>query len=51
MESWNLGILESWNLERTPFTPGWDIVGVIDKLGDKVSTWQTGQMIAALPIV
>jgi NADPH:quinone reductase-like Zn-dependent oxidoreductase len=42
---------ESWNLGRTPFTPGWDVVGVVDKLGDKVSTWQTGQMVAALPIV
>ena len=36
---------------RTPFTPGWDVVGVVDKLGDKVSTWQTGQMVVALPIV
>jgi len=36
---------------RTPFTPGWDVVGVVDKLGDKVSTWQRGQMVAALPIV
>jgi len=36
---------------RPPFTPGWDVVGVIDKLGDNVSTWQTGQMVAALPIV
>ncbi len=42
---------ESRNLGRTPFTPGWDVVGVVDKLGDKVSTWQTGQMVAALPIV
>jgi NADPH:quinone reductase-like Zn-dependent oxidoreductase len=42
---------ESWNLGRTPFTPGWDVVGVVDKLGDKVSTWQTGPMVAALPIV
>jgi len=44
---------ESWNLGRAPFTPGWDIVGVVDKLGDKVSkaTLQTGQMVAALPIV
>jgi len=42
---------ESWNLGRTPFTPGWDVVGVVDKLGDKVSTWQTGQTVAALPIV
>ena len=43
---------ESWNLGRTPFTPGWDVVGVVDKLGDKVSTtWHIGQMVAALPIV
>jgi NADPH2:quinone reductase len=42
---------ESWNLGRIPFTPGWDVVGIVDKLGDKVSTWQTGQMVAALPIV
>jgi NADPH2:quinone reductase len=42
---------ESWNLGRTPFTPGWDVVGTIDKIGDKVSTWQIGQMVAALPIV
>lgn len=41
---------ESMN-RRTPFTPGWDVVGVVDKLGDKVSTWQPGQMVAALPIV
>ena len=42
---------ESWNLGRIPFTPGWDVVGIVDKLGDSVSTWQTGQMVAALPIV
>jgi len=42
---------ESWNLGRAPFTPGWDIVGVVEKLGDKVSKWQTGQMVTALPIV
>jgi NADPH2:quinone reductase len=41
---------ESMN-RRPPFTLGWDVVGVVDKLGDKVSTWQTGQMVAALPIV
>jgi NADPH:quinone reductase len=42
---------ESWNLGRIPFTPGWDVVGIVDKLGDKVTAWQTGQMVAALPIV
>jgi NADPH2:quinone reductase len=42
---------ESWNLGRTPFTPGWDVIGIVDKLGEKVSTLQIGQMVAALPIV
>ena len=27
------------------------VVGIVDKLGNKVSTWQAGQMVAALPIV
>jgi NADPH2:quinone reductase len=35
---------------RLPFTPGWDLVGVVDRLGDGVSTVQPGQMVAALPI-
>src|SRR5919199_288658 len=42
---------ESWNVGRIPFTPGWDVIGIVDKLGDKVSTLQTSQMVAALPIV
>jgi len=42
---------ESWNLGRTPFTPGWDIVGVVDKLGNKVSSWHIGQIVTALPVV
>jgi NADPH2:quinone reductase len=41
---------ESMN-RRPPFTPGWDVVGIIDKLGAKVSAWQKGQIVAALPIV
>jgi NADPH2:quinone reductase len=35
---------------RLPFTPGWDLVGVVDRLGDGVSGISTGQIIAALPI-
>ncbi len=31
---------------RVPFTPGEDIVGVVDKLGDGVSTVELGQMVA-----
>jgi NADPH2:quinone reductase len=33
-----------------PFTPGWDLVGVVDELGDDVSGIEPGQMVAALPI-
>lgn len=33
-----------------PFTPGWDLVGVVDRLGDGVSGLEPGQIVAALPI-
>jgi NADPH2:quinone reductase len=33
-----------------PFTPGWDLVGVVDRLGVGVSGIERGQIIAALPI-
>ncbi len=33
-----------------PFTPGWDLVGVVDRLGDGVSGIEPGQIVAALPI-
>jgi NADPH2:quinone reductase len=33
-----------------PFTPGWDLVGVVDRLGDGVSGIEPGQAVAALPI-
>ena len=35
---------------RVPFTPGWDLVGVVDRLGKGVSGIEPGQIIAALPI-
>jgi NADPH:quinone reductase-like Zn-dependent oxidoreductase len=35
---------------RLPFTPGWDLVGVADRLGGGVSGIQPGQVVAALPI-
>ena len=35
---------------RVPFTPGWDLVGVVDRLGDGVSGIEPGQMVAAMPI-
>lgn len=33
-----------------PFTPGWDLVGVVDQLGSGVSGFESGQMVAAMPI-
>jgi NADPH:quinone reductase-like Zn-dependent oxidoreductase len=33
-----------------PFTPGWDLVGAVDRLGDGVSGIEPGQRVAALPI-
>jgi NADPH2:quinone reductase len=33
-----------------PFTPGWDLVGVVDRLGDGVSGIEPGQRVAAMPI-
>jgi NADPH:quinone reductase-like Zn-dependent oxidoreductase len=35
---------------RVPFTPGWDLVGLVDRLGDRVSGIEPGQIVAALPI-
>src|SRR5262250_1097966 len=35
---------------RIPFTPGWDLVGVVDQLGDGVSGLAPGQVVAAMPI-
>jgi len=35
---------------RLPFTPGWDLVGIVDRLGDGISGIEPGQIVAALPI-
>lgn len=40
--------------KHIPFSPGWDIVGIVDKIGDKVSSKErltVGSTFAALPIV
>src|SRR4029079_2976735 len=34
---------------RLPFTPGWDLVGVVDRLGAGSSGIETGQRVPALP--
>jgi NADPH:quinone reductase-like Zn-dependent oxidoreductase len=33
-----------------PFTPGWDLIGVVDRLGEGISGIELGQMVAAMPI-
>jgi len=35
---------------RLPFTPGWDLVGVVDGLGTGVVGIETGHWVAAMPI-
>lgn len=35
---------------HVPFTPGWDLIGVVDRLGDDVFGIETGQIVAAMPI-
>ncbi len=35
---------------QVPFTPGWDLVGVVDRLGDGVAGIESGGVVAALPI-
>ncbi len=35
---------------RPPFTPGYDIVGEVEKPGDGVTSVKIGQMVAALPV-
>jgi NADPH:quinone reductase len=35
---------------QVPFTPGWDLVGVVDRVGGGVSGVEPGQTVAAMPI-
>jgi NADPH2:quinone reductase len=35
---------------QAPFTPGWELVGVVDRIADGVSGLEAGQLVAALPI-
>ena len=35
---------------RVPYTPGWDLVGIVDQVGEAVSGFQPGQTVAAMPI-
>jgi NADPH2:quinone reductase len=33
-----------------PFTPGWDLIGVVERVGNGVSEFTSGEIVAALPI-
>src|SRR5678816_3544528 len=35
---------------RVPYTPGWDLVGVVDAIGGEVAGFNLGQVVAAMPI-
>jgi NADPH:quinone reductase-like Zn-dependent oxidoreductase len=35
---------------RVPYTPGWDLFGVVDEIGEGVSGFELGQTVAAMPI-
>jgi NADPH:quinone reductase len=35
---------------KVPFTPGWDLVGVVDRVGDGVSSVEPDRLVAAMPI-
>ena len=36
---------------KVPFTPGWDLIGVVDRVGSDVSAFKIGQIVAAMPKV
>jgi NADPH2:quinone reductase len=35
---------------RVPYTPGWDLIGIVDQIGEGVSGFALGQTVAAMPI-
>jgi NADPH2:quinone reductase len=35
---------------RVPYTPGWDLVGIVERLGEGVSGFDLGETVFALPI-
>jgi NADPH2:quinone reductase len=35
---------------QLPFTPGWDLIGIVDRLGERVAGIEPGRIVAALPI-
>jgi NADPH:quinone reductase-like Zn-dependent oxidoreductase len=52
VSAYDLMLRRSGSLPGTPpvpYTPGEDIVGVVDKLGEEVSTFEPGQRVAGYP--
>jgi NADPH:quinone reductase-like Zn-dependent oxidoreductase len=37
-------------MRPVPYTPGWDLVAVVDRLGNGVAEIEPGQIVAAMPI-
>ena len=35
---------------RVPYTPGWDLVGIVDQIGEGVTAFELGQTVSAMPI-
>src|SRR6516225_3605776 len=35
---------------HVPYTPGWDLIGTVDQLGEGVTTFELSQRVAAMPI-
>ena len=35
---------------QVPYTPGWDMVGIVDQIGEGVSGFELGETVAAMPI-
>jgi len=44
---------EGVHLEKPhiPFTPGWDLVGIVDQLGPKANRLQIGELVVAMPVI
>ena len=35
---------------RVPYTPGWDLIGTVDQLGERTTAFDLHQTVAAMPI-
>ncbi len=36
---------------KVPFTPGWDLIGEVDRLGEGTSEFKRGEVVAAMPLL